>query len=345
MPIGELAHNVGATSGSPRGESSIDRDSRALRENLLLICRNCHKPVDEDGQLGRWTEEELREKKRIHEERVRRLTAIGADQAAYVVRMVGLVRGSSPELSAATVLDAATAAGFYPQRLPDAHYADIDLDLRGLGEPQSESDFQHQAEEVVRLAARIHEGVRREAIHRVAVFAIARLPLLVQLGACLDDKHDTRVFQRHRLDGANAWSWPSEETTARFEIARLQRGTTSEHVALVLSLSGSIQRDDLPPAVDGQYTIYEIRPITVAQGPSVISSAGDLAVLEAVLRNFLATVEAEHGKIDNIDVFPAIGVAAAVTLGRVLMPKVSPALMIHDRDDERGFFRALKVRR
>ena len=344
VPIGELAHNIGATSGSPRGKSHHDRDERALPDNLLLVCRNCHKPIDDDGHLGRWTEGELRERKRIHEERVRRLTAIGADQATYVVRMVGMIRGSAPELSTATVLDAATAAGFSPQRLPEAHYADVDLDLRGLGEPQAEVDFCHHANEVKRLASRIHEGVRREAIARISVFAIARIALLVQLGASLDDKIDTRVFQRHRFDGTNAWSWPSDETTAAFETVLQQDGTSREHVVLVLSLSGTIGREELPAEVDEKYTIYEIRPTTVPQGPRAISSAGDLAVLEGELRDFLARVEAKHGKIDDVDVFPAIGVASAVTLGRVLMPQVSPSLTIHERDDKRRFFRALKVR-
>lgn len=38
VPVGELAHNVGATSSSPRGESHLDRDERAMPDNLLLVC-------------------------------------------------------------------------------------------------------------------------------------------------------------------------------------------------------------------------------------------------------------------------------------------------------------------
>jgi hypothetical protein len=344
VPIGELAHNVGATTKSPRGESDLDRGERAEAENLLLVCRNCHKPVDDGGQLGRWTVDELREKKREHEERVHMLTAIGADHAAYLIRMVGPIRGSSPELSPGTVLTAATAAGIYPQRLPGAHFSDIDLDLRGATEPSTRPEFEQQAAQVRGLADRVHDGVRREAIDRIAVFAFGRIPLLVQLGASLDDKVETRVFQRHRVDDGNAWLWRSDETKASFLTEKLQEGSDRERVALVLSLSGSIDRSDLPGEIDDSFTIYEVRPTTSA-GPNLIASVGDLALVEQHLRDVLAMIEEQHGKIDTLSVFPAVGNATAVTLGRVLMPKVSPALLMFERDDDRRFYPALEVRR
>ena len=345
VPIGELAHDVGATTKSPRGAVHLSRDDRAEAENLLLVCRNCHKPVDDGGQVGRWTIDELQVRKREHEERVRMLTEIGADKAAYVIRLVGPIRGSSPELSPDTVLAAATAAGVYPQRLPGAHYADVDLDLRGMPEPNSQEQFARQAELVRELATRVHDGVRREAIDRVAVFAFGRIPLLVQLGASLDDKLDARVFQRHRIDGRNAWSWQSDVTTATFITSTMQKGTDRAHVALVLSLSGVIERGDLPDDIDATYTIYEVSPGSGGRGPSVIASPGDLAILESHLRELLVVVEAEHGKVNTIAVFPAVGVSTAVTLGRVLMPQISPALVMFERDEDRHFYRALEVRR
>jgi SMODS-associated and fused to various effectors sensor domain len=345
VPIGELAHNVGATIMSPRGTSGLGRDERAGPENLLLVCRNCHKPIDDGGQLGRWTVDQLRQKKQQHEERVRMLTGIGAENAAYVIRLIGPIRGSSPELSSDTVLIAATASGFYPKRLPEAHFADVDLDLRGAPEPTSEAQFVLQAGQVRDLAARVHDGVRREAIDRVAIFAFARIPLLVQLGASLDDKLDTRVFQRHRVDGGNAWLWQGNEAKLSLVINRLQQGTDRQHVALILSLSGSIGQADLPDQIDSSYTIYEVRPASDVPGPNLVASVGDLGVLEANLRDLFAIVEDNHGKVDSIAVFPAIGVATAVTLGRVLMPRVSPALVMHERDDDRRFYHALEVRR
>ncbi|ADL45305.1 hypothetical protein Micau_1752 [Micromonospora aurantiaca ATCC 27029] len=63
------------------------------------------------------------------------------------------------------------------------------------------------------------------------------------------------------------------------------------------------------------------------------------------MRGFLAALEANHGNLDSINVFAAISVSAAVTVGRVLMPQVSPMLKIYDRDNNGAFFLALRVRR
>lgn len=49
VSIGELAHNVGATTGSPRVLTDPSGDERAEPENLLLVCRSWHKPVDDGG--------------------------------------------------------------------------------------------------------------------------------------------------------------------------------------------------------------------------------------------------------------------------------------------------------
>ena len=96
VPIGELAHNVGWSETSPRGVSEMDRDERREPENLLLLCRNCHKPTDDKGVIGSYTIERLTQFKRDHEERVRFLTEIGADRTAVALRVVGPIRDEKP---------------------------------------------------------------------------------------------------------------------------------------------------------------------------------------------------------------------------------------------------------
>src|SRR5262245_15019046 len=97
--------------------SRATHDERSQADNLLLVCRNCHKPADASGVVGRYTVDELRRFKRDHETRIRELTSIGADRTAVLIRLVGDVRGVSPELSRDTVLAATTAAHYFPQLL------------------------------------------------------------------------------------------------------------------------------------------------------------------------------------------------------------------------------------
>ncbi|MFV2102058.1 SAVED domain-containing protein [Micromonospora sp. LOL_024] len=348
VPIGELAHNVGWSESSPRGEDPLSFQQRADASNLILACRNCHKPIDDGGVAGRYTVEELKRRKQEHESRIESLTAIGADRSAYVLRIVGDVRGVPAELARPTVLAATTAAGLYPRILPGSHWdSDADLDLRNRGDLNTMRDFERLASEITDFTKRVHDGVRRDVVTRIAVFAFARIPLLVALGARLDDKVHALVFQRHRTDAMNAWTWPSsQKQLTLFRVTRVRMGNSSQSVTLLLNLSGTIHEQDLPAETTSDHHIYTISPVPPAEpGPTLVTSPADLASFEGAMREFLATVEADHGKLDAINVFAAVGISSAVTIGRVLMPHVSPALDIYDRSDNGSFFLALRVRR
>ena len=347
VPIGELAHNVGWGEKSPRGESDLDAEQRRQAENLILLCRNCHKPIDDNGILGLYTVDVLARLKREHEQRVRALTEIEGNRQAAIVRVVSPVRDVNPELSYETVLGATAAAGYFPKILPWSYSAEHELDLRRGGDFRTAADFARCAEDIDGLVRRIDDGIAREAITRLAVFAMTRIPLLVHLGAKLDDKVPTIIFQRHRVDDSNPWRWPADPPPPPlFETRVLQHGSDSRHVALTINLSGTVRPEELPATIDETYTIYALGPVAPDEpGPSLISSPAALANFEATIRRFLARVEADHGKIDQISLFPAAPLSAAITVGRVLMPNVSPAWTIFDRDEHGQFFHALEVRR
>lgn len=344
VPIGELAHIVGATEQSPRGASEVGRDARAEADNLILACRNCHKPVDDGGVAKRYSIEELQRRKREHEQRVYELTEIGTDRKATVLRVAGTIRGVAPELTRETVLGATTSSGLYPQRLPGSYWNVVDADLR---QQMGESDqvyFQRAIPMIDELVARVHSGIGSDMISRLAVFGFARIPLLVYLGARLDDKVPTNIFQRHRVDKGNAWNWPVEpHAVPTFSTDTIRQGSQSDNVAIIFNLSGTIADKDLHHDIDDTYTVYAIS--SSPTGPSVISSPEALAAFEKELREFFAMVEANHGKLMTLCVFSAIPVSAAIVVGRVLMPNVSPALCIYDRDESGNFFRAMEVRK
>jgi len=344
VKIGELAHNVGWGDDSPRGDDPLEKELRQQAENLVLACRNCHKPIDDGGVVGRYTVSEIAKRKHAHETRIRELTAIGADRAAVVVRFATRIRDVPPEMSRDTVLEATTAAGLYPQILPGSHWADIDLDLRVAGDPGTDSSwYEAQSVQVRQLCSRVHDGVRDNAIKRLAVFGFARIPLLVDLGAGLDDKLPTQIFNRHRVDSGSPWKWQADVQTLELEQHLLREGASDGDVALVVSLSGTVPLDEVTALASDEVNIYQLQP-TGDPRPGVVQSRQDLQALDTAVRTFLANIERDHGRLDSIALFPAVGVAAAITLGRVLMPDVSPDWIVYDRDADTGaFFEALRV--
>ncbi len=320
-------------------------EERSSADNLLLLCRNCHKPIDDNGVIGCYTVEVLQRFKQEHEARIRYLTEIDADRKALVIRLVGSIRGVNPELTYETVLAATTAAGVFPATLPNAYRNAIEIDLREYGEGNPDI-FRLCTARINACIVRINEGIKLDQISRLAVFAFARIPLLVHLGAQLDDKVLVLLFQRQRVNDKNAWRWPlNPPEPPPFQFDKLQDGDVG-HVAFVLNISGTIHLQDLPYDIQTNYTIYRLMPTPpLMSGPTIISSPAALTNFEHAVRGFLAHVEKEHRRIPTIAVFPALPISCAIALGQTLMPHISPSLALFDRDEHGEFFRALEVRR
>lgn len=344
VPIGELAHNVGWSKKSPRGKVADSMD-RSDPDNLLLLCRSCHKPIDLNET--RYTVERLKQLKSDHESRIRRLTQIGADKQAVVLRMVGAIRNVPPELTYDTVLDATVSEGCFPKLLPNSHRNEIEIDLRDRTRAGTSAYFEACAQHISDKVAAIHDSVRLDSTTRLAVFGFARIPLLVHLGAVLDDKVNTVIFQRQRVDDGNPWAWPKDSgVTPSFKATSISKGTDKSKVAILLNLSGTVKEDELPDEISSEYTTYAINPAQPATpNPNLINSRQAVANFEREIRALLAQLERDHGKLERVSVFPAIPVSAAVTLGRALMPNISPSLEVFDRDETGKFFMALEVHR
>lgn len=65
--LGEVAHIVGLN--GPRSEEPIDCDKNDY-ENLIWLCRDCHKIIDDNGNLKTYTVDVLKDMKARHESRV-----------------------------------------------------------------------------------------------------------------------------------------------------------------------------------------------------------------------------------------------------------------------------------
>lgn len=347
VPIGELAHAVGQKESSPRGLSPLTREQRREADNLILLCRNCHKPADDKSVYDVYSVDRLLRIKREHEEAVYTLTGIDPNQRATILRLVGEVRGVHPSLSYQATLRAVTGAGLYPKLLNGANSSEVDIDLSGRAQAGTPQYYQGCAVDIDEKMRQVNDGIRRGDIERLAVFGFARIPLLVHLGARLDDKIPTNLFQRQRSDEANPWSWPSDAgATPDFRFTHELRASGSLRVALVVNLSGTISREDLDPLIEEATNLYVLAPCTPFQpGPTLLNSPQAVQNFEATARAFLAHIEQEYGRIPQIDLFGAIPLAAAITLGRVLMPNVSPAWQVWDRNGDGRFIPALEVRR
>jgi hypothetical protein len=331
--VGQLAHVVGwsTAAGSPRGAAELDSTLRNEADNVMLLCYDQHKVIDDKSLWDMYDAETLRGMKRDHENRIRALTAMGHDRATTVLRVVGSIHGQAVDLTDARV----RIALFERNRFPDWTLRGSDeyeVDLRALpgerdGTPVYWASARAHLEDRV---GRLRTIVAKGKISHLSIFPLARIPVLILLGTMLDDTVPTDLYPKQR-DGDEGWGWTSAGPDIQFDFARIQQGSDLSKVALQVSVSGSVDERRLPTEVDDSFTIYELSPVGVLPAPGIIGSTATLGAFSRTWRELLAAVEAQHRGVASIATFPAVPAVAAVSMGRHLMRAAHPPLKIFDR--------------
>lgn len=331
--VGQLAHIVGWSTalGSPRGSDFLPPNERNLAANLMLLCYDQHKVIDDRSMWEVSDANTLRAMKRKHELRIRRLTGMGEERATTVLRVVGNLHGRPVDLTDNRVTNALLERDRFPDwTLRGAD--ELEIDLRALpGEESSTSGYWASAREHLedRLGY-LRTQVRKGQVCHLSIFALARIPVLVMLGTLLDETLPTDFYPKRR-DGSEGWGWTAESPQIDFAHTRVQAGSDSHRVAVMLSVSGSVDPGRLPPEFDDRYTLYELRPVGTTPTPALIGNAPTLDAFSQAWRKVLAEIEINHRGTPFIDVFPAVPATAAVSMGRHLMRVAQPPLRVFDR--------------
>jgi hypothetical protein len=346
VSVGQMAHIVGwkNAEGSPRGVDPLPADERNDADNLMLLCYDQHRVIDNRSMWEVFDADTLRAMKRRHERRIQQLTGMGDDDKTTVLRVIGAIRGASVSASPQSVSRALLADGRFP------NYAllgvdELEVDLRGLaGEDPADPAYWSAGRGMIADRLRLLGAqVNRETVRHISVFAFGRIPLLVTLGSLLDDTIPTSVYAKRR-GGDEGWGWAEQASTVDFEYVELRAGSDPLRVAVVFSISGPVDHQRLPEHIDDTVSVYEVRPVGAAPSPDVLASAVSLDNFTRAWRDLLAHIEASHPGLKSVDVFPAVPVTAAVQLGRAPMRDVHPALRVYDRTPD-GYEFALEVSR
>lgn len=269
VSIGQLAHIVGWSTapGSPRGDHELPVEQRNSAENLMLLCHDQHRVIDHKSLWEVFDVDTLRAMKRSHEERIRKLTSLGHENRTTVLRVVGNIHGRPVELNSSSVTTALLANNRFPDWI--LRGADeFEIDLRAIpGEPTSSPGYwaaarSHLEDRLTHLCTQ----VRKEAVNHVSVFALARIPVLVLLGTYLDKMLQVDIYPKRR-EGKTVWGFDDLGAPVRFSSELLRAGNDPSRVAILCSISGSIDINRLPSEVLDSHTIYELRPTANAAHP------------------------------------------------------------------------------
>jgi hypothetical protein len=332
--IAQTAHIYSFSPAGPRGNLGVSDEQLNSIDNLILVCHECHRKIDQEKDGGRYTAALLQEMKADHERRIEIVTGIAADKKSHVLLYGANIGDHSSPLNSSEA-----AAALVPSHYP-AEAEPIALGTINSSFGERDTTFwEAESANLRRLfERRVRERLAVGEIHHLSVFALAPQPLLVLLGTLLGDIVKADVYQRHREP--QGWAWPRSESVEPFLVH--EPADLSGPPALVLSLSATVTPDRILSVLGPGSTTWMVT--TGLPHNDFVKSREQLSQFRTLLRPLLDRIKATHGQITPLHVFPVAPVSLAIELGRVRMPKADMPWHIYDQvNGLGGFINALSI--
>lgn len=330
--FGFVAHIVAADPNGPRGDSGRSPLLADDPANVMLLCHPHHKLIDVEDEAGH-PEARLLEMKAAHEARVRITTDITDEKASHVLRYGAKIGHNESPVTFGRV-----APAMLPERFP-ADGRSIGIELLGNVLQDGEDAFWRTEPDNLRRYFERHvlPRIMERDIKHLSVFALAPIPLLIELGRLLCDIVPADVYQLHREPAG--WRWAKDGPRIDYQVARPTR--TNGPVALKLAVSATITNDRIASVLGPDASIWSI--CVTEPHNDVMRHPEDLRQYRQLLRRLYNDIKATHGAEAVVHVFPAIPVSVAIETGRVWMPKADLPLIVYDEAPGSGFVERLRI--
>jgi len=327
--LAEMAHIYSFAKDGPRGRGPLKNNATALNDvsNLILVCHDCHKKIDQDKNGERYSPELLKTWKQEHESRVRIVTGISATKKSHVI-----LYGSRIGLELSPLQAAAAAEAMFPDWYPADDRA-VNLSMQCALDDSTQAFWSTEAAHLRKEFDR-HIRVRIEEArpNHFSIFAFASQPLLILLGSLFTDKVPAMVYQLHREP--KTWRWQPHPENFRLIIN--EPADKSGIPVLVISLSARIAAERVKAVLNQSCAVWELT--TDDCHNDFLRSEAQLSWFREAARKLMERIKANHPSAPELKVFPAMPVACAVELGRVRMPKADLPWTIYDQNHKHEKF-------
>lgn len=323
----QIAHNLpvndGARSEYKQKYKQID-PSLNINDvsNLLLLCYECHKEVDEICP-GQYPPETLKSMKADFEEFIVKSTNI-----KRIVPTLALQY--SPNLHNRKWQVTGSMKALFPEKYIER---EIDLTLKDsefyVGDPNFWDIEENNLERRFNQQVTPYIENYKRGIPNLSVFAVGPIPLLIKLGVLLSNKHGVDVYQLKKSP-VSSWEWETTDDDTGYCVSYIQRYKNPNKIILMLSLSGSIRHEEVRKAVEwDNATVVEIK---TNHNPS-----DDYLRNKRQLDKFVCCYQKLKEELRNlknsnvlIHIFAAIPVSVAVEIGRHRNPAFDLPFIIYN---------------
>lgn len=328
----EVAHIIGASEDGPRG-SEESEDLQQEFSNLMLLCRRCHKEIDDNED--KYSVELLQTWKKEHEGRISLITSIKQNHHSHIVSYKANVGQHTP------TFDYKYLANYL---LPDYYPAQtVDIKLGIEDSPfRDKDDFFFDVELKaleINFTQRLAPLLNQSQINHISLFAFAPMPLLIKLGTLLNDIHNVEIHQPVR--NPKTWNLSSNDLSENYNV--IEPDNLFDKVALNISLSADIENSRITSILGEDCSIYTLtidKPFN-----DFLKSKDQLNEFSKTIRLLLNRIKLKFNSEVPLNIFPAMPIATAIEFGRCWMPKADMPLVIFDENKiNDGFFKTFEIK-
>ena len=329
----ENAHIEAVSQGGARYRELMSEDRLNGIDNIMLLCQEHHKYIDEHEE--EYSVDILCEMKKKHESRIQKVTEEDGIQESLMVNYFAGIKDVTPVYKDDLFRRAVVRNNYIPkERYSISLGTDCNVFNDGTEEYYKLQAIQLESS----LKTKLQPAIPK--IENVSVFALAPQPLLMKLGYLLNDISNTTVYQCHRTN--EKWSWSESSDEVLYQVNSCNDDINSEYVVLNISLSAEICNERIYD------TIQEIVPtykITINEPNRDFVKRQEIA--DSFIKSFrscLENIKNEHPEAKYIKVFPAMPNSLAVRMGMDIMPKTDLSMEIYDQvDSKKGFVKTIVI--
>ncbi len=336
----QIAHNLPVSDFGPRSnfkakykqvDPNLDIDDV---DNLLLLCYDCHKEIDE-LRPDDFPPYLLKQIKSDFEEFVVKATNIERIVPTIAIKY-------SPNLHSKRLLVTGIQKAIFPDKVIDQ---EIDLTLRNssynVGDPEY---WQYEEAHLLRIFREKVEPILedyRYTSSNFSVFAIGPIPLLIKLGTLLSNKNSIDVYQLKKSP-MSTWEWESSDDDFNYEIKCIQQKEDAKRTILMISLSGTINQAAVRKVLPWEDSnILEVCT-TCPPHDDLLRSKNQLDKFVLCYRKLKEQLLRMSDKKLTVHLFAAIPVSVAVEIGRHWNPTVDLPIVVYNLTN--GFYEnAIKI--
>ena len=330
--FGELAHIHAVSVGGPRHKKGMSTNEKNDAGNLMLLCGEHHHMIDTNPDD--YGEGFLIERKRKHEERIRRVTHIGEDQSCQMVSYFSNIDQQVIFNSDRLFKDAILSVGLLPLQQP---VINLHNDSHLKYEPTKEN-IEAKAKDMD-LQFRIWFDTAVKSSDAIAIFSLAPQPLLFKLGTLFNDQYNTQVFQCHR--SGHKWAWKGDSSDIEYFIRQTSHNDGGKE-ALVMDLSAEIIDDRITNVLGDECTITHLTIDNPNRLFVTNRSIQDSFVIS--FRKAIESIKNNRPRPKELHVFMAMPNSLAVRAGMDYMPKTDlPVVLYEQGSADQGFFETIRI--